>query len=67
MRPCIYTPSGAEAIIEMSDVILEGKPLSDNMFFTLGYSIVSPLTWSETALELFYKTKDYGIPIMIKL
>jgi trimethylamine--corrinoid protein Co-methyltransferase len=65
LRPCIYTPSGAEAIIEMSDVILEGKPLRDNMFFTLGYSIVSPLTWSETALELFYRTKDYGIPIMI--
>jgi trimethylamine--corrinoid protein Co-methyltransferase len=65
LRPCIYTPSGAEAIIEMSDVILEGKSLRDNMFFTLGYSIVSPLTWSETALELFYKTKDYGIPIMI--
>jgi trimethylamine--corrinoid protein Co-methyltransferase len=65
LRPCIYTPSGAEAIIEMSDVILEGKPLRDNMFFTLGYSIISPLTWSETALELFYRTKDYGIPIMI--
>jgi trimethylamine--corrinoid protein Co-methyltransferase len=65
LRPCIYTPSGADAIIEMSDVILEGKPLRDNMFFTLGYSIVSPLTWSETALELFFRTKDYGIPIMI--
>jgi trimethylamine---corrinoid protein Co-methyltransferase len=65
LRPCIYTPSGAEAIIEMSDVILEGKPLSENMFFTLGYSIVSPLTWSETALELFCKTKGYGIPVMI--
>jgi len=65
LRPCIYTPSGAEAIIEMSDVILEGKTLRDNMFFTLGYSIVSPLTWTETALELFYKTKDYGIPVMI--
>ncbi|HAM10097.1 MAG: hypothetical protein A2X05_04870 [Bacteroidetes bacterium GWE2_41_25] len=65
LRPCIYTPSGAEAIIEMSDVILDGKPLKDNMFFTLGYSIVSPLTWTETALELFYRTRGYGIPVMI--
>jgi trimethylamine---corrinoid protein Co-methyltransferase len=65
LRPCIYTPSGAEAIIEMADVILDGKPLRDNMFFTLGYSIVSPLTWSETALDLFYRTRGYGIPIMI--
>jgi trimethylamine--corrinoid protein Co-methyltransferase len=65
LRPCIYTPSGAEAIIEMSDVILDGKELKENMFFTLGYSIVSPLTWTETALELFYRTRGYGIPVMI--
>ena len=65
LRPCIYTPAGAEAIIEMADVILMGKPLREHMFFTLGYSIVSPLTWSETALSLFEKTKGHGIPIMI--
>lgn len=65
LRPCIYTPSGAEAIIEMADVILDGKSLKDNMFFTLGYSIVSPLTWTETALELFYRTRGHGIPVMI--
>jgi trimethylamine--corrinoid protein Co-methyltransferase len=65
LRPCIYTPSGAEAIIEMSDVILEGRPLKDNMFFTLGYSVVSPLTWTDTALDLFYRTRGYGIPVMI--
>jgi trimethylamine---corrinoid protein Co-methyltransferase len=65
LRPCIYTPSGAEAIIEMADVILDGRSLRDNMFFTLGYSIVSPLTWSETALELFLKSSGYGIPMMI--
>ncbi|HUX96794.1 MAG TPA: trimethylamine methyltransferase family protein [Bacteroidales bacterium] len=65
LRPCIYTPSGAEAIIEMADIILDGKSLKDNMFFTLGYSIVSPLTWTETALDLFYLTRGYGIPVMI--
>jgi trimethylamine--corrinoid protein Co-methyltransferase len=65
LRPCIYTPAGAEAIIEMSDIILDGKSLRENMFFTLGYSIVSPLTWTETALELFYRTRGYGIPVMI--
>ena len=65
LRPCIYTSSGAEAIIEMSDVILDGKLLKENMFFTLGYSCVSPLTWSESGLELFYRTKGYGIPVMI--
>jgi len=65
LRPCIYTPPGADAILEMSDVILDGKPLRENMFFTLGYSIVSPLTWTDTALDLFYRTRGHGIPIMI--
>lgn len=65
LRPCIYTPSGAEAIVEMADIITDGKPLRDNMFFTLGYSIVSPLSWSETGLQLFYRTRGYGIPMMI--
>ncbi len=65
LRPCIYTPKGAEAIIEMSDVILNGSSLRENMFFTLGYSIVSPLTWTETALDLFFRTRGHGIPIMI--
>jgi trimethylamine---corrinoid protein Co-methyltransferase len=65
IRPCMYSPFGAEAMIEMADVILEGKSLRDNMFFTLGYSIVSPLTWSETALELIKKSSGHGIPFMI--
>ena len=65
LRPCIYTPSGVEAIIEMAHVITDGAPLSENMFFTLGYSIVSPLTWSETALNLFDKSKGHKIPMMI--
>lgn len=65
LRPCIYTPDGAEAIIEMADVILEGKPLREHMFFTLGYSIVSPLSWSQTGLQLFYRTRGYRIPMMI--
>jgi trimethylamine---corrinoid protein Co-methyltransferase len=65
LRPCIYTPDGAEAILEMADAINGGGALRDNMFFTLGYSIVSPLTWSETALELFMRTRGHGIPVMV--
>jgi len=65
LRPCIYTPDGAAAIVEMAEVILDGKPLRDNMFFSLGYSIVSPLSWSATALQLFDRTKGHKIPLMI--
>ena len=65
LRPCIYTPRGVDAIIEMADVILDGKSLAENMFFTLGYSIVSPLTWSETALDLMIRSSGHKIPFMI--
>lgn len=65
LRPCIYTPAGAEAILEMADAINGGGALADRMFFTLGYSIVSPLAWADTALELFLRTRGHGIPVMI--
>nr|MDD6335280.1 trimethylamine methyltransferase family protein [bacterium] len=65
LRPCIYTPTGAKVILEMTDILLDGKPYRDNAFFTLGYSCVSPLTWSRTALELFEATAGHGIAMMI--
>ena len=65
LRPCIYTVNGAETIIEIADVILKGKSLRENMFFSLGYSVVSPLSWSDTSLQLFYRTRGHGIPMMI--
>ncbi len=64
-RPCIYTPLGVEAILEMSQVILGNKQLRDYPIFSLGYTIVSPLHWTETALEIFLKSSGYGIPIMV--
>jgi len=65
LRPVIFSAQGAEAIMEMADVILEGKPLKENMFFSVGFSIANPLTWSETSLDVFYNTRGYGIPVMI--
>lgn len=65
LRPCIYTPKGAALIVEMGQVLAGGVSLRDNPIVSLGYSIVSPLQWSATALELFEVTSGHGIPLMI--
>jgi trimethylamine--corrinoid protein Co-methyltransferase len=65
LRPVIFTPRGIEAILEMADVLLEGKSLKDNPILSFGFTIVSPLQWSDSALEVFRASSGYGIPLMI--
>ncbi|MFQ5810634.1 MAG: trimethylamine methyltransferase family protein [Armatimonadota bacterium] len=65
LRPCVYTPMGIQAIIEMAEVLLGGTPLRERPIFSLGYTAVSPLAWSETALELFVVTSGHRIPMMV--
>ncbi len=64
-RPCIYTPDGALAILEMAQVLLGGTPLRERPIVSFGYTIISPLQWSASALELFQKTSGHGVPMMI--
>jgi len=65
LRPVIFTPKGVEAILEMADVLLEGRPLRDHPILSFGFTIVSPLRWSDSALEVFRVSSGYGIPLMI--
>jgi trimethylamine--corrinoid protein Co-methyltransferase len=65
LRPCIFSSTGTEAIIEMSKVLKDGNCLKDNSFFSFGYTCVNPLHWNSTALESFEKTSGYKIPFMI--
>jgi len=65
LRPVIFTPQGIEIMLEMADVLLEGKPLRDNPILSFGFTIVSPLQWSNSALEVFRGSSGYGIPLMI--
>ncbi len=65
LRPCIYTARGAQLILEMGKVLAGGAPLGVNPIFSLGYSIVSPLQWSATALELMQVSSGHGLPFMI--
>ena len=70
MRPVIFTPTGAQVIIEMCQTILEmerfqGATLAQLPIVSFGFTIVSPLHWTNLALEVFQKTSGFGIPVMV--
>ena len=65
LRPVIFTPQGIEIMLEMADVLLDGRPLRDNPILSFGFTIVSPLHWSNSALEVFRVSSGHGIPLMI--
>ena len=65
LRPVLFSATGVDAMIEMAQVLLNGKPLEENPIFSLGHSIVCPLHWSEAALGMFIKSAKYKIPVTI--
>ena len=65
LRPVIFSPDGPTAILEMAEVLAEGKPLAEHPIVSFGYSIVSPLHWTRAALELFLRTSGHGLPMMV--
>jgi trimethylamine--corrinoid protein Co-methyltransferase len=65
LRPCIYTPRGGAAICEMGAVLADPHPLRERPVVSFGYTIVSPLHWTEPGLEMFAQTSGHGVPMMI--
>lgn len=65
LRPVIFTPKGVQVIIAMAEVLLDGQSLRERPIFSLGFTAVSPLRWSDSALEVFRVSSGYGIPLMI--
>jgi len=65
IRPCIFSPDGPVAIIEMAEALSESTSLAEHPIVSFGYSIVSPFHWSSTALELFLRTSGRGLPMMV--
>jgi trimethylamine--corrinoid protein Co-methyltransferase len=64
-RPCIYHPRETKGMVEMAQVVLDGKPLCRFPIFSLGYTAVSPLRWSDLALGAFRESSGHGIPMMV--
>jgi trimethylamine--corrinoid protein Co-methyltransferase len=65
LRPVIFTPRGIEVILEMADVLLGGRALREHPILSFGFTAVSPLQWSDSALEVFRVSSGFGIPLMI--
>ena len=64
-RPCIYDPRETKGMVEMAQVVLDGKPLCRFPIFSLGYTAVSPLRWSDLAIGAFRESSGHGIPMMV--
>ena len=65
LRPCIYDARETRGMIEMAQVILDGKSLAQSPILSLGYTAVSPLRWSDVALGAFRESSGHGVPMMI--
>ena len=66
LRPCVYTPAGPLTVYEMAQVIAP-RPYAEHPIFSLGYTAISPLRWSNSALDLFLLTSGKRIPMMINV
>lgn len=61
LRPVITSTAGIDAVLEMTDLLAAGAADPPVSF---GYSVVSPLRWTETALRLLERTSGRGLPFM---
>ncbi|HEX2988531.1 MAG TPA: trimethylamine methyltransferase family protein, partial [Chloroflexota bacterium] len=65
LRPCVYTPRGGRLVVEMAQVLLDGISLKERPIVSSGFSILSPLHWSQLALGVFEETAGFGVPATI--
>ncbi len=65
VRPCIYDPRETQGMIEMAQVLADGKSPAEWPIFSLGYTAVSPLRWSDLALAAFRESSGHGVPMMV--
>jgi len=65
VRPCIYDPRETKGMIEMAQVLADGRSPAEWPIFSLGYTAVSPLRWSGLALAAFRESSGHGVPMMV--
>lgn len=65
LRPCIYCADNVKAINEMALVLLDGKSYKEYPLYSLGYSICSPLHWTDTAVNVFSASAGYSVPVTL--
>jgi len=65
IRPCIYNPRETKGMTEMAHVLNDGKTIAESPIFSLGYTAVSPLRWSDLAVNAFRESSGHRVPLMI--
>jgi trimethylamine--corrinoid protein Co-methyltransferase len=65
LRPLLFTPNGVKPILEMAQVITNGKPLEECPLVSFGYSCLSPLHWSNIPIEMWIQSSGHKIPVMV--
>jgi len=65
VRVLSFSPTGAEAILEMAKVLLDGKEFSGRPIFSMGFTAHGPLRWTNLALDVYYRSSGHGIPVTV--
>ncbi|MBN2290001.1 MAG: trimethylamine methyltransferase family protein, partial [Candidatus Glassbacteria bacterium] len=65
VRVLSFSPDGALAILEMAEVLLDGKKFADNPVFSMGFTAHGPLRWTNLALDVYYRSAGHGIPVTV--
>ncbi len=65
VRVLSFSPDGAEAILEMAKVLLDGKDFSAGPIFSMGFTAHGPLRWTNLALDVYYRSAGHGIPVTV--
>ena len=59
VRVLCFSPEGAEALVEMQQVVGEFPWLS------IGFTAHGPLRWTNLALEIYRRTAGHGLPVTV--
>ena len=65
VRVLSFSPEGAEAILEMARVLLDGRDFAEGPIFSMGFTAHGPLRWTNLALDVYYRSAGHGIPVMV--
>lgn len=65
LRPLLFTAEGVKPILEMAQVIADGKSLAEQPLVSFGYSCLSPLHWSKISSDLWRNSRGHKIPVML--
>ena len=65
LRPLLFKAENVKAMIEMAEVVADGRPLRQCPLISFGYSCLSPLHWSQISIDLWRNSSGHRLPVML--